>query len=461
MAGVAGGEDTHGPAVMLPSAASQNDREPDPDRDRNGCIFCGCGRPYLRRPTLTWQIHSGHGSRAAMLAVGVAAALAAGVSLAPATGAGASPTAATWTVQPSPNPKGALDSRLRAVSCSGPGSCVAVGSSDDRSGKQVHQNLLVERLSGGVWTVVSTPAISGAVSSTLSGVSCPVAGFCVAVGYVHFANRPTGLLAEMWNGASWSDTLLPAPPGGTLPSVAAVSCAAEGACVAVGRYLNKAGAYRLLAERLTGSTWTVLATPTPPHAGDSEFTAVDCPTTTFCEAVGNVAYNDTLQNVFAYGLSGSTWTYQRMVNPGPDPGDTAYAVSCSDASACTSAGSVTVIGESALAEHWNGSSWVRQAIPAQVKRPANALYGVSCNGGSFCVSVGESWRVDRNGHLIDGRVMGQVWNGTAWSQSPPVVPSGESAGLNAISCPSPTACIAVGAASTASAQSTLVEAYTG
>jgi hypothetical protein len=412
---------------------------------------------------MTWNFHSGHGSRAAMLA----AAVVVSACFAPVAGAQASPMAQAWTVQPSPNPKGALASQLQAVSCPGLGSCVAVGSSSYPSGHQApRQSMLVERLSGGVWTIASTPAISGATSSALSGVSCPAARFCVAVGYVNFAHRPAGLLAETWNGSSWGGELLPAPPGGTLPSLAAVSCAAKGTCVAVGNYVsNKTGSYRSLSERLAGSRWSVVPTPIPPHGGgatgNSEFTAVDCPTTTFCEAVGNVAYNDTLQNVFAYGLSGSTWTYQRMVNPGPDPGDTAYAVSCSDASACTSAGSVTVIGESALAEHWNGSSWVRQAIPAQVKRPANALYGVSCNGGSFCVSVGESWRVDRNGHLIDGRVMGQVWNGTAWSQSPPVVPSGESAGLNAISCPSPTACIAVGAASTASAQSTLVEAYTG
>jgi hypothetical protein len=210
----------------------------------------------------------------------------------------------------------------------------------------------------------------------------------------------------------------------------------------------------------------VVPTPIPPHSGGttgfSEFTAVDCPTTTLCEVVGNVAYNDTLQSVFAYGLSGSTWTFQRQVNPGPDPGDTDYAVSCGQASACTSAGSVAIVGELALAEHWNGSAWVRQVIPAQVNRPANALYGVSCNGGAFCVSVGESWRVDpHDGHLIDGRVMGDVWNGKAWSVSEPVVPSGESAALDGISCPSPAACIAVGAASTASSESTLVEAYTG
>jgi hypothetical protein len=419
---------------------------------------------------MIWRFQPGYGSRAATLVAGVAVVLLAAGSLAPVAGAQTRPLARAWTVQPSPNPKGAFASGLQAVSCPGPGKCVAVGSSSYPSGHQVAiQRVLIEQLSDGTWALGSTPAISGARSSVLTGVSCPVTAFCVAIGSVQFtaAHRPPGLLAETWNGTSWSHQILPAPPGGSLPSLFAVSCAAKGACVAVGSYVdNKSGTYRPLAERLNGSAWSVLPTPVPPHGGGatdaSEFTGVDCPTATLCEAVGDVDYNDTLQAVFAYRLAGSTWTYQRQVNPGPDPGDADAAVSCSGADACTSAGFVAVIGEQALAEHWDGATWVRQVTPAPAHRPGTALSGVSCRGGSSCVAVGESWRVNqKNGHLIDPRVMGEVWNGKAWSQSPPVVPSGVIAGLNGISCPSPTACIAVGGASTASSESTLVEAYTG
>ena len=418
---------------------------------------------------MKWHSHSWHRSRAAMLVAGAgAAALVACASLAPVAGAEASPLARTWTVQPSPNPEGALASALQAVSCPGPGRCVAVGFSTHPSGHQIpNQAVLVEQLSHGTWTIMRTPTIGGATSSALSGVSCPRAGFCVAIGFAQFAHRPAGLLAETWNGTSWSDTILPNPPGGIGPSLAAVSCAAKAACLAVGNYFNaKTATYRALAERLHGSRWSVLPTPVPPHGGgatgNSEFSGADCPTATQCEVVGNVAYNDTLQNVFAYGLSGSTWTYQRQVNPGPDPGNTDNSVSCSTTGACTSAGSVAIIGELTLAEFWDGSTWVRQVTPAPAHRPDGTLDNVSCDGGSSCVAVGESYRVDpKNGHLIDPRVMGEVWNGRAWSQSLPVVPSGVSAGLTGISCPSPTACIAVGGASTASSESTLVEAYTG
>jgi hypothetical protein len=419
---------------------------------------------------MIWHFSSGRGSRAAMLVAGAAAALLASLSLTPIASAGAIPRARAWAVQPSPDPKGALASELQAVSCPAPGSCVAVGSSSYPSGQQIpRQRALAERLTGGRWTILSTPAIGGAASTTLSGVSCPVPAFCAAVGSVQFKapHSAPESLAETWNGTSWSGTALPAPLGGSDPGLVSVSCVAEGACVAVGNYLNnKTDTVRPLAERLDGSAWSVIPTPIPPHGrgatANSEFTSVACPATALCEVVGIVGYNDTLQGVFGYGLSGSTWTYQRQVNPGPDPGNTDNAVSCSAAGACTSAGQVQIVGEEALAEHWDGSTWVRQVTPAPVNRPDTALYGVSCDGGSSCVAVGESYRVDpKNGHLIDGRVMGEVWNGTTWSQSPPVVPSGVSAGLTGISCPSPTACIAVGDTSTASSTATLAEAYTG
>ena len=419
---------------------------------------------------MTWHFHSGHRSRAAILMAGAGAALLASLSLTPVASAGAIPTARAWSVQPSPNPKGAVASALQAVSCPDPGSCVAVGSAFYPSGQQIpRQRALAERLTGCRWAIVSIPAIGGATSSALSGVSCPAAAFCAAVGSVQFkAPHPSPQsLAETWNGTSWSGTVPPAPPGGSGTGLVAVSCVAKGACVAVGNYLNNnSGTVRPLAERLNGSTWSVIPTPIPPHGGgatgNSEFTGIYCPTTTLCEVVGIVGYNDTLQGVFAYGLTGSTWTYQRQVNPGPDPGNTDAAVSCSAADACTSVGLVQIIGELALAEHWDGSTWARQVTPAPVNRPDTALSGVSCSGGSSCVTVGESYRVDpKNGHLIDGRVMGEVWNGTTWSQSPPVAPSGVSAALTGISCPSPTACIAVGDTSTLSSEATLVEAYTG
>ena len=405
---------------------------------------------------------SGHAQRLMVLLAGIGSVLAAAISVAPVAGAGVSPAARAWRIEPSPVPTGAFASQLGAVSCSGPGSCVAVGSGSYPSGHQLaHQLALIERLSDGTWTIAANPAVRGATASPLDGVSCPAADFCVAVGYARFAHPQAAFdaLAETWNGTSWTRALVPMPAGASEPSLAAVSCPAAGVCVAVGNYIDsKTGQYRPLAERLAGHTWSVVPAPDPHGAsGNSEFTGIDCAAPASCEAVGNVSYNDTLQSVFAYGLSGSTWTRQRQVNPGPDPGNTDGAVSCSAASACTSVGSVFVVSQAALAEHWNGSTWVRQATPAPVNRPENALYDVSCATGTSCVAVGVSARTVTSAK----QAMAEVWNGTSWSQSPLAGITGMTIGLSAVSCTSATACIAAGDSATTSSESTLIEAYTG
>ena len=176
-----------------------------------------------------------------------------------------------------------------------------------------------------------------------------------------------------------------------------------------------------------------------------------------------MGYNDTLQSVFAYGLSGSTWTAERQINPGPDPGNSDNAVSCrSCPTPVRRSDPSPIVQQFALAEYWNGSTWVRQTSPAPDGRPDTTLTGVSCVGGTSCVAVGAGARVNQmNGHSGRYRAMGEVWDGSSWSLSPVVGLAGAVLTLSAVSCRSPTACIAVGGSSTGTAESTIVEAYTG
>jgi hypothetical protein len=373
-------------------------------------------------------------------------------------GAAASPARGSWMIEPSPSPAGMVASQLDAVSCPAPGRCVAVGSAYPSS---VIQHALIEQLSGGKWAVVSDPAVAKATDSPLAGVSCPAAGFCAAVGYARY--QPPQVtwqaLAETWNGSSWTQERLPLPGNASLPSLAAVSCPDVGSCIAVGNYVDtRTGQYRPLAERFDGSAWSVLPAPDPyGAAGNSEFTGIDCVTPTSCEAVGNLAYNDTLQKVIAYGLSGSTWTSQHPVNPGQDPANSDSAVSCSASGACTSVGEVAALTPAALAESWNGSKWVLQDTPAPVHRPVNSLSGVSCAGGASCVAVGVAAPTLQTAD----QTMAEVWNGTSWSQSPSVNLPGRTTGLLAVSCPAPAECIAVGSSAANGSGKTLVEAYSG
>src|ERR1700722_8817440 len=91
-------------------------------------------------------------------------------------------TAATWTIANSPNAT-VTGGTIESVSCSAAAACTAVGTDVSTAGIRV---TLAERWNGAGWQRQSTPNPDGdttsTVAPTLVGVSCPTAGFCVAVG---------------------------------------------------------------------------------------------------------------------------------------------------------------------------------------------------------------------------------------------------------------------------------------
>jgi hypothetical protein len=64
-----------------------------------------------------------------------------------------------------------------------------------------------------------------------------------------------------------------------------------------------------------------------------------------------------------------------------------------------------------------------------------------------------------NGHLIDGTVMGEAWNGTAWLPDAAGCPERIERDPRRNLVPFSAACIAVDDASTASSASTLIEVF--
>ena len=103
-----------------------------------------------------------------------------------------------WSPQPAPSPLGPASSQLNAVSCSSATACTAVGSytaAGPENSPDIPSFLLAERWNGATWTIQPTPGAGG-----LSGVSCPSVNACTAVG----AGR-----IQTWNGTTW--TAVPTP----------------------------------------------------------------------------------------------------------------------------------------------------------------------------------------------------------------------------------------------------------
>jgi hypothetical protein len=353
-----------------------------------------------------------------------ASALAVALVMAPA-GAATAASGTTWTIQKSPNvtlPGG----EIQSVSCVTATSCEAVGSFLNKDGIT---DTLAESWNGKSWRKQKTPNPPGdnvpAVSPVLSGVSCPAAGFCEAIG--SFNSGRTGVpLAETWDGTSWTIQPVPSPAGSTSAVPRSVSCASATFCEAVGRSSTGSGVVPL-AEDWDGTSWQVQSVPGPAGHSFEELFGVSCASASFCEAVGNGPASPSFADVW----NGTSWALQSM------PGHMG-SVSCVSASFCAAVGSAGATG-SAI---WDGTSWTAQPVPGPVGSFGTSLHAVSCSSAQACEAVGDFQTAVFNGATLTAA---EEWNGTSWTAQSAPSPAGvTSASLTGVSCPAAGACEAGG-----------------
>jgi hypothetical protein len=391
-----------------------------------GFFSARAGRPASLAASVGWS----RAVRACVVAVAMAAALP------------ASAGAASWAIQPTPNPVGGTNDVLRGVSCVSATACIAVGSYEAS-----HGATLAESWDGTTWTIQTTPSISAAF---LTAVSCTSATACTAVGGQENSTGGTSPLAERWDGSSWSLQATPTIANGELDGV---SCASAVDCTAVGTRATTNGDTAPLLEVWNGTSWSVHPTQTPPGAFQSDLQSVSCTSASFCDAVGYYDVNAGNPLPWAERWNGISWTLQ----PVPTPAGTVISelpgtscVATLTGPGCTAVGyyftgctAITPCALHTLVERrTGGGGWKIQSAP---DTPAVYLFGVSCASASSCQAVGE-------GAEAEG------WNGTSWSVQPtPALTSGH---LGGVSCTAPTACTAVGDYFSPSAASvTLAERY--
>jgi len=174
--------------------------------------------------------------------------------------------------------------------------------------------------------------------------------------------------AAVASGASWKQVRVPPPAAGNDNSFSSVSCATAEMCVAVGslsRDANQGGTptevwSRVLVEQWNGLAWKIDHVPLPAHVGDTELTAVSCPTPTMCVAVGGYSAGNggtLIERWNGHGWSaatlGSRWTGGSLLS----------TVSCPSSRECFASGvtsSVDAEGDEGVIlvnERWNGHSW--------------------------------------------------------------------------------------------------------
>jgi hypothetical protein len=192
-----------------------------------------------------------------------------------------------WTIQPAPDPNGAVRNTLTAVSCafSSPAfACTAVGSTLGRP--------LAVRLGQTGWSLQTAATGARAQSTELDGVSCPTLTTCTAVGTIR-RSTGTALLAERWDSSGWA--LQTAPnPSARFSELVGVSCTSPTSCTAVGSRVARTGLRPTLVEHWNGTTWSIQHTPNPAPASASSLRGVSCSAPTACLAVGDYAAAITL-----------------------------------------------------------------------------------------------------------------------------------------------------------------------
>jgi len=280
----------------------------------------------------------------------------------------------------------------------------------------------------------------------VASVSCPSRDSCTAVGSYPTATGGGGMFASVWNGTRWATRPVPNPRGAVFTDLSAVSCPTRDACTAVGDYRTKSGV-RLLAEVWNGTRWSFQPISNPPGSEKSVLQAVSCPTRTICTAIGTDLTMTGGFAMFAERWNGTQWTRQPVPSPSGTTAPELHAVSCPTRTACTAVGEYSgASGPVMLAEAWNGTRWRRQPIPIPPGATASSLVSVSCPSRSACTAVGMD-----NTKSGSTTTLVQAWNGKRWNRQPsPNQPGTTDSFLLAVSCPSRTACMAVGAHATAS-----------
>ena len=342
----------------------------------------------------------------------------------------------SWSVRGTP--QAAPQDNFAGVSCSSASRCVAVGNESDG----VQTVALADSFAKGSWSADRVPD-PASLAQILAGVACANRASCMAVGQYL---SPETQLVRRWNGHAWirSD---PAPEG-ALAQLTGISCPTARFCVAVGvtspsplEFLSVEAnahaehiAYQTISDALievwNGTSWK------PTIAGnslgvDESLSDVSCVGRRFCMAVG--AENSSSPDSFVW--RGQKWAEVGM--PANSYSDSMSAVSCVSATSCVAVGS-SADGEAGLAERWNGRSWSITHL-AQPSMPYFDLEGVSCVSSSRCTAAGSSFATPTTqSDLVES------WNGKSWTVVPAPNPTGAYGGLAAVSCASAKSCLAVG-----------------
>jgi hypothetical protein len=179
-------------------------------------------------------------------------------------------------------------SAVTAVSCPAPGRCGAGGYYTDRLG---HFQAFVADEVNGTWRraqqVPGTAALNAGGHASVTSVSCPAAGGCLAAGIYKPRTGPGQLFAVSEGAGHWQRALQ-LPGTGKLitrngSTIGQVSCASAATCEVGGSLQTGPSRTRGFLAGKTSGRWSLYVVP---DGAGSTITALSCPAPGYCAAGG-------------------------------------------------------------------------------------------------------------------------------------------------------------------------------
>ncbi len=292
----------------------------------------------------------------------------------------------SWTSQSTATPVGATAAELQADHCLSKTSCVGAGSYTTASGTFS----LVETWNGTSWSIQTTPNPAGATETRLKGISCKEIMACIAVGYKG-SGSSSQPVAIRGNSGTWSLETVPLPAGAVGAELTGVECTSTISCRAVGRYYPTASTttYWGMVSTWNGTTWSSEAVPKP--SGEpkrSSLLDISCASGSNCTAVGAYMNSSGTQVSYVERWNGASWSWQSSPNPAGSTNAVLQNVSCVESSPCVAVGDW--LDSSGvwrpMAQYWSGASWGIESVEVPSGTTFGVFEGVACR--SRCITTG-------------------------------------------------------------------------
>jgi len=247
-----------------------------------------------------------------------------------------------------------VSAELQAVACTRDGSCAAVGSYQDSSGNA--QTMVLAKPPAGPWRqateIASPPNAAANPDAYMTGISCSGPGTCVAVGNYSVSPTRFEAMGAVESRGTWHRATEIAAPRGAIAStftaITSISCLAAGPCLGAGQYAVSATQSRaMVVTESKGRFGRALAiTAVPPGASahsSSYLLGVSCRPSGVCFAVGG-GRNSAGHSVAMYLVrSGGRWRAAFLTPPdgataGHQQLSALSAVSCTGKAHCSAVG---------------------------------------------------------------------------------------------------------------------------